>query len=1594
MSQDDPTPMTDERASEPPTPEPPSDPPSRAPSEPSEPSEPSDESQAPGRPRRVRRRWIFSNFVLLLVTVITLVARTEWAARTAVANIARQVRAATGLDLRIGRAGWSWRRFALHAEGIELRHPREGLLARVEWIDVRPSLRGLTEGQFRIGGVELDGGEVRLVFRRDRLVNGPTLPPGPPPPPGPPTLPFRDVALSDLRVHIEHDRLGAITLDSVDLDLRNEQNRRLLIGVLSRGGRLSSMLRSPVTGERCFDGAIQRIEARAELSSWRTLRVGAAHVRALDAELHVSDATIPLNLNDPVSPLNTREDIRANLRASVPLSVATCPLPREAPMLRGVAHVTASATLNVPTMTGTVRGSARTRGLTVTLLDPRPLGRNGTFGAGRSVEIDFHGDQRAITIDRFEAEYAGGRVFSPSPRRRDKPLVFTLAPTPRLDGFFETQGLRFEELMRELSITDFARVFWTIDTLAEIALVPERLGRPPDLDHPALHIGFDADTRDFAIMKDFHRWGPPHEPLIAIGRSRVALDLDFDGTSVRFSKMSAEFGRSRLHGDEIRIHTVHDTTRPDLIVRNLHGPTLDLADVGRVAGIPIAGTGSATVNASGHFSDIVVRGSTEVNGYQFAGLPIGDVRTAPGHPWELRGITLRAPRMLIDKGASHFVVHDALLDFSRYTLVAAARVESSDAQLMDYYRMFEFENDPVFTPYTGGTMRDCSPEERARGPRSSECWVSDTPHPRPRRGEARPANARPRHGFVRADVEFILGRPGDDPKGVLHADVRAWDVAVHAFDETVQHADLHATYDWLIKDRGFRGARLDIEYARGHLGRGTVEAGGTVDLGGRMHVNGTLHGADLGELELTRGMNLRGYVDGTGALEGTSDAQRWSMDIDLRQLSAAQRAFGDVRLRVRSSPDPQGRALQDAVNTRLASESNGHASAPPASLPPPQRWSLVADALGGAVRVDGSMLVPFVQEPWRDPDGVWQRDARRSWRDAVLRGSIALSRPGAGDDGALDLLPWLPARWIARLGDAPSARAALRLDLDELSLQTPALAQGRVSLDALDLRALGARVALPPGRPLALCVHSGHLWIDPAAARRITTADERANDPCRQPPQSVFGPLNASRAMTRPVASLLGPAGITVDLSGGATAEGSLALNVAGSVDLARLAPLAPSVVEQALGIARFSVDVVGTSSDPELRGRFELDSGSLRASALPQPVDDLDLTLRLDGTLVTLERASARFGSSSVDLSGGTIRAHGRDLERLEIPVRVRNLSLTPNSGIDVALDVDGQLSWSERDPLPVFAGDVTLNRARYTRNIDMALLQDSANGGGAPAPEEPYDPSRDKLRLDLTVHAREPLRVRNNLIDADVDLSPQSALRVVGTDQRPSVLGPLNVTRGRIFFRGNEFEVRRSRIEFDNPERISPTFDLLATTEIRRSSESAGNRNQWRIDLHASGTRDRFSLDMRADPSLSREDIALMLAFRMTRAELDQLGAGEFGQILAVEALSNLAGLDRIVRRNVPLITDFNITSGYSPTQGRSVPQVSVRVPLAAGVRAGAIVNITEQREVRGTIDAEINRQHAVQVGIDNYGQGGSQGRGGVVNAGVDWRFRLELE
>ncbi|MEI8255527.1 MAG: translocation/assembly module TamB domain-containing protein, partial [Deltaproteobacteria bacterium] len=981
----------------------------------------------------------------------------------------------------------------------------------------------------------------------------------------------------------------------------------------------------------------------------------------------------------------------------------------------------------------------------------------------------------------------------------------------------------------------------------------------------------------------------------------------------------------------------------------------------QAASAPVGGTASFTAEGGGPFPDPIITGQAHLRAFRYNELPLGDFDTRPNAPWRFRGVRVDIPVVDARSGRSTFVARNGYLDFSRWVLSAGMHIASDSFFLRDYYHMFKLENDPVWEAYGGQTMPRCAVSLAARA-RACEVPCVDPGDP----GEHDPRRvtvpAGTNTGHIETDVTFVLGRPGDDPAGVMDVDLTGRNLYLTGFDEALDHTDLRFHFTWAHRNRGFQGSRQNVEYVRGRFAGGTIDVSGNVDLGGQMHFMGNVHNVQVARTQTLRASGVGGVLNASGVLEGQPDAQRWSIDGDVRSLTAASRNLGDAFFHVRSRPD-------------------GPRSPDPHARPPRNYWSMDATAIGNAMRIEGGLLVGWRGSAWRDVDGVTHADWDRDWAHSLVDGHLEMTR-------AIDLVPLLPARFASRLGAEAHATVRARVDIDHAILGDFTHANARLDVTDLDVGAQGLRLALAPTETLAACVHDGAYWIEPAAATSAA-ACERIPDALRARPPAI-----TQSAAAAPSARFVGPEGTRLAVSGGGTVAGRLALTLDGQLDLARLAVLAPGVT-WARGTGTFQVRATGDTANPELRGVFELHNGALAADVLPDPVEDIDLRVRLDGTDIVLDRAVAAFGSSSINLTGGVAHLAGRGLDRVDVPVRVQNLSLVPMPGVEVALDANTRLLWNPGEALPLFSGDVTLTRVRYARPVNLS--QDPSGEtrvAGSDSAETPYDPANDHVRLNLTIHAREPIRVANNIAEAEVTIAENDRpFRVVGTDQRTGVIGTLNIPRGRVIlplFRGTDFEIVRGRIEFENPERIEPNFDVSAQTDVRRGGAQV-SRNQWRVALHAYGRPDRFALDMTSEPALSRDDIALLLTFGATRAELDQAGAESVGQAIAVQALATATGIDRTLRQAIPVIDEFRIGSAYSPSQGRTVPQVAIGRRLNDRVRVVATVNTTETREMRANVDVRVSDHTSMQLGYDNINdQGSSQ----IGNLGADVRWRLEFE
>jgi hypothetical protein len=274
---------------------------------------PGSSPRRPGfRPRRrTRRRRVGALSLLAFATLVVLAAvtRTRWFAAQVADRVGRVVRDATGLEVSWQSVGFRFWTFTVRINGIEVRRPGTARLVRVDALDIGVAPNDVLHGLVRPTSIAVDGAEVdlRFVRREGRIVleNGPESRGG-----GGSSsteLPFRDLALSDVRVRLQHPQVGSVALDDVDVDLLNRPGQPLRVGLLVGGGDL----RTP-----WFNGPVQRVEARLAVGlqgPGPDLDIASATVVVGPPKVETSAQVRGLRLRPRRGPLRSALALRARL---------------------------------------------------------------------------------------------------------------------------------------------------------------------------------------------------------------------------------------------------------------------------------------------------------------------------------------------------------------------------------------------------------------------------------------------------------------------------------------------------------------------------------------------------------------------------------------------------------------------------------------------------------------------------------------------------------------------------------------------------------------------------------------------------------------------------------------------------------------------------------------------------------------------------------------------------------------------------------------------------------------------------------------------------------------------------------------------------------------------------------------------------------------------------------------------------------------------------------------------------------------------------------------------------------------------------------
>jgi hypothetical protein len=361
--------------------------------------------------------------------------------------------------------------------------------------------------------------------------------------------------------------------------------------------------------------------------------------------------------------------------------------------------------------------------------------------------------------------------------------------------------------------------------------------------------------------------------------------------------------------------------------------------------------------------------------------------------------------------------------------------------------------------------------------------------------------------------------------------------------------------------------------------------------------------------------------------------------------------------------------------------------------------------------------------------------------------------------------------------------------------------------------------------------------------------------------------------------------GINTDLafSGRVTPFKNLGLIVKGSADMNLLRLFTPKV-RAGSGIAQIDIRITDQWATPNIQGVLSLQSGNLSLVNFSDPILISDLSLVFNRNLLILETIAGKLGRGQFSgfgkavLAGLDLTSFGFQFDLKQMPVRLAQ---------DIETVMEGTLLFQGTAEEQLLDGSLHVQKALYEKRINLREML--AKWQESQEERLPITvPFAGTTRLSIHLFGKDNLAIRNNI--AKVPLETDLFLK--GTLEKPMLFGQIDIPRGTFSFRANEFKVTSGMVQFANPEKIDPLFDIKGQSRVR----------DYAIDFSLTGTLAQFVLGLTSIPPLPNDDILSLLTIGKTTQEFVAAGGAitsivsDFVAGFLAEPVQQLTGLDKI--------------------------------------------------------------------------------------------------
>jgi autotransporter translocation and assembly factor TamB len=297
---------------------------------------------------------------------------------------------------------------------------------------------------------------------------------------------------------------------------------------------------------------------------------------------------------------------------------------------------------------------------------------------------------------------------------------------------------------------------------------------------------------------------------------------------------------------------------------------------------------------------------------------------------------------------------------------------------------------------------------------------------------------------------------------------------------------------------------------------------------------------------------------------------------------------------------------------------------------------------------------------------------------------------------------------------------------------------------------------------------------------------------------------------------------------------------------------------------------------------------------------------------------------------------------------------------GIRSVVDADLWLRGTFKTP--TLGGTVTVKSALWNRRVDtpgsifdLASRRSPAAPGPGTADAAPAVP----LKFEIQLLMPSTLRVENNL--ARMVASADLTLR--GTYDRPVINGHADIERGEVTFEGRRYRITRGTMDFTNPNRIEPFFDVEAETNVRVPGQT------YRVTVAFAGTSEQLRPTLNSDPPLPTSDVLALLF-----SDVRRTGAGDVAPELRALQNPNQTQTDIITTRATQAITGglssevgkvveqtfgvdtFQLTPSFIDPYSQQTSRLNPTARLTIGKRISERVYLTFSRSLGTTTNDQI--------------------------------------